>query len=188
MVEIAIATIQKAASGDMEAFEEIYKTFSSSVYAITLNITRNRQDAQDATQEVFVRVFRSLKGFRFGSSFGTWLYRIATNTAINTYHNRSRHRKNMVNIDEVGELALQKTDMPEAPAKEQIKESKISGMLDHLTPEHRACIILREVEGFDYRQMSEALGIPLNTVRSRLKRAREALVAYCRKEGFRYGL
>ena len=66
--------------------------------------------------------------------------------------------------------------------------ARVAALLDNISPEHRSCIVLREIEGLDYKEMAGALNIPLNTVRSRLKRAREALIAHCRKEGIRYEL
>jgi len=181
MREIAKDVIEKAALGDMAAFEEIYKSFSSTVYTIAFNITRNRQDAEEATQDVFVKIFRKLPDFKFESSFGTWVYRITMNTAINIYHSRTRHRQKTVNLDEIGDV----TDPGFSASKDALDResagSKVADLLRRLTPEHRSCIVLRELEELDYKEIAEVLRIPLNTVRSRIKRAREAMAAYCRR-------
>ena len=183
MQEIAKKTIEMAARGDMASFEEIYKQFSSTVYTIALGITRNRQDAEEATQDVFVKVFRGLKDFRFGSSFNTWLYRITVNTAINVYRKHAWHKTASLQYDESKDTRMAAPDMQRQEVMRQDLEARVGALLNNISPEHRSCIVLREIEGLDYKEIAGILSIPLNTVRSRLKRAREALMAYCRKEG-----
>lgn len=188
MTEIAKELIERSASGDVAAFEEIYKHYSSFVYTLAMNVTRNRQDAEEVTQDTFVKAFRNLKDFRFVSNFSTWLYRIAVNTAINAYNARSRRNNKVTNFEEMAEVA--------DPASGQVKEaienedaaSKVYSLLEILSPEQRSCIVLRELEELDYKEMAKVLKIPLNTVRTRLKRARESLAAYCRKEGICHGV
>ncbi len=182
-------TIEKAALGDMDAFEEIYKAFSSIVYTVAFNITHDRQDAEEVTQNVFVKVFRALKSFNFESAFGTWIYRIAMNTAITLYRSRARYSQKTESFDETKcSVAGQESDQSKDVLDRQSAEAKVARLLEHLTPEHRSCIVLRELEGLDYKEIAAVLRIPINIVRSWLKRAREALVAYCSREGVRYGL
>ena len=188
MVDISKDIIMKSALGDVGAFEEIYRTFSSAVYNIALNITRNREDAEEAAQDAFVRVFKQLKSFKFESSFGTWVYRIAVNSAINIYNARARHRKRSAGLDEAGDIADPASGLARERLEKEGLDLKVAGLLEHLSPEQRSCIALRELEGLDYKEIAAALAIPLNTVRTRLKRARESLVAYCRKEGLAHGL
>ncbi len=188
MRDIAKDIIDKAACGDLDAFEMIYKEYSASVYTIALGITRNRQDAEEVTQDVFVKIFRKLKGFAFRSSFGTWVYRITANTAVNTYNSRTRRGSNTVRIEEMDDLPDRSSTGPDAPIVQKEEGSKLALVLDALSPEHRSCIVLREIEGLNYKEMAGVLRIPVNTVRSRLRRAREALVAALRREGIRHGL
>lgn len=188
MRQIDKEIIRMAALGDMSAFEQIYKTFSSSVYTIAFNITRNCQDAEEATQDVFIKVHRKLGDFQFGSSFGTWVYRITMNTAINIYHSHKNHRQKVSSIDEIGEAAIPVSNTTKDELDRKNMESNIQEMLSHLSPEHSSCIVLRELEGLDYKEMSEILRIPLNTVRSRLKRARQALMDIGKNGGFHYEL
>jgi len=183
MREIAKSTIELAAHGDMAAFEDIYKEFSSTVYTLAFGVTQNQQDAEEATQDVFVKIFRSLKNFRFDSSFSTWLYRITMNTAINIYRKRKNHGLSFTNYDEPSDIQLAAPDISKDQRDRADAAARVAELLKNINPEHRACIVLREIEGLDYKEMADVLGIPLNTVRSRLKRAREALVAYCRKGG-----
>ncbi|MCX5667314.1 MAG: sigma-70 family RNA polymerase sigma factor [Candidatus Omnitrophica bacterium] len=188
MREIEKDTIVMAAGGNIAAFEEIYKQCSSTVYTLAFGVTRNCQDAEEATQDVFVKVFRSLRNFRFGSSFNTWLYRIAMNTAINIYRKRARQGAVSLQYDDLKDTRQETPDMRQNEIRQGDVAARIAALLDNISPEHRSCIMLREIEGFDYKEMAGILKIPLNTVRSRLKRAREALIAYCRKEGIRYEL
>ncbi len=188
MREIAKDTIEMAACGDMTAFEEIYKQCSPTVYTIALGVTRNHQNAEEATQDVFVKVFRGLKNFRFKSNFNTWLYRITINTAINIYRKYARHGAASLQYDEQKDIRTVAPETQRLEADQKDAGMLITALLDNISPEHRSCIMLREIEGLDYKEMAGALEIPLNTVRTRLKRAREALIAYCRKEGIRYEL
>lgn len=177
MHDIAREAIEKAAHGDMHAFEDIYRSMSSAVYSIALGITRNRQDAEDAAQETFIRIFRNIKNFRFGSSFGTWVYRIAVNTAINKYHQRSRRAAVTLNIEDASGLPAPAGSEARAAIDKADANLKVAALLAGLSPEHRAVIIMREMEGLDYREIADTIGVPINTVRSRLKRAREAMVS-----------
>ncbi len=188
MLDISREIIKKAASGDMGAFGEIYRTFSSTVYTVAFNITHNRQDAEEVTQDVFVKIFKKLDNFKFESAFSTWLYRITMNAAINTYHSRARRNKGTVNIENVDERIMQKAGASEDSQVIETALTEAGEILNHLSSEHRSCIVLREIEGLDYKEMAEVLNIPLNTVRTRLKRAREALRAYCAERGACHGL
>jgi len=188
MREIARETIELAAGGDIAAFEDIYKAFSSTVYTVALGVTRNAQDAEEAAQDVFVKVYRNLKDFRFGSSFGTWVYRITMNTAINIYRSKARHRAfGMADYAEVKDNIPDPHDTTKEEVERHHTAESVDRILDKMSPEHRLCITLREIEGLDYKEMAGILRIPLNTVRSRLKRARAAMAA-CAKEGLDHGL
>lgn len=181
MQDIAKITIERAAAGDMAAFEEIYKVFSPAVYSVALGITRNRQDAEEAAQEVFMKIYRGLKNFNFNSSLWTWTYRIAVNAAINVYKSRVRRGAAMENIEDAGDIPDAVSAGQRDALIQKESESKLLEVLKGLSAEHRACIVLREIEGLDYKEMADALGIPLNTVRTRLMRAREALIAMSSK-------
>ena len=167
----------KAAGGGIEAFEEIYRTASSFVYTLAMRVTNNRQDAQDVTHEVFVKIYRNLKSFAFRASFKTWVYRIAVNTAINHYRRTAKERKRQVNIDDVSPREVS-VEPQTAQLELHDRQEKLKPLLDRLNPDQRTVIMLREIEGLSYEEIAKALSIPINTVRSRLKRARQALMAY----------
>jgi len=169
--------IHKAASGDIQAFAEIYKGASSFVYNVALRTARNREDAQEITQEVFLKVFNSLRDFRFQSSFKTWLYRITVNTTLNvlkkTAYDRRRQFEYHENIS--AELPGQ-AEEAETSLEQREHKVQVDKMLETLNPEYRVCIILREIQGLSYEEIAQTLKTNINTVRSRLKRAREILL------------
>ena len=169
--------IHKAAVGDIQAFEEIYKGASSFVYNVALRTSRNREDAQEITQEVFLKVFKSLQDFRFRSSFKTWLYRITVNTTLNVLKKTAYDRRRQFTYHEniSAELPAQ-TEAAETSLEQRDRKEQVNKMLESLSPEYRACIVLREIQGLPYDEIAQALKININTVRSRLKRAREILL------------
>jgi RNA polymerase sigma-70 factor, ECF subfamily len=171
----------KASEANMEAFEKIYKISSGFVYGIALRITNNREDAQEATQNVFLNLYKNIKKFQFRSSFKTWLYRIAVNAAINVYKKRAKDTGKRVDYDVVDKIEEVKDPAKEAVDRHDSKE-RIASLLEKLNPDQRACIVLREIEGLSYKEIADALKININNVRTRLKRAREALLAYARSE------
>jgi len=189
MREIANEIIERAAGGDISAFEEVYKAFSSTVYTVALGVTRDRRDAEEATQDVFMKIYKGLKTFEFGSSLGTWIYRITVNTAINIYRRGARRRAfGMADYDEIKDSIPDPRDTFKEDTEKNHAAKSIDNILRKMSPEHRLCITLREREGLDYKEMAEVLRVPLNTVRSRLKRARAAMVACAQKEGLNHEL
>jgi RNA polymerase sigma-70 factor (ECF subfamily) len=180
MSDISNDLVMKAAHGDMTAFEEIYKATSGFVYNVALRITNNSSDADEVTQDVFIKVHRNLREFGFRSAFRTWVYRIAANTALNHCKCRGRREKGNVEYDPaVHDIAAPEGVIAEGDGEDA--EKKVALLLEALDPDQRACIVLREIEGLDYRAIADTLKININTVRSRLNRAREKLIAAGRK-------
>ncbi|OGX06285.1 MAG: hypothetical protein A2Z88_00555 [Omnitrophica WOR_2 bacterium GWA2_47_8] len=176
MDDIAKNVIVEASQGDIDAFEKIYRHYFHFVANVAFRVVNRREDAQDVTQEVFVTIYDNLKDFRFASSFKTWVYRITVNAAINYAKRAAKHRNNMVEYTQVFDL---KSPDPGAVEKmdSQISEKEVQALLNMLNPDQRACIVLRGFEGLSYEEISKALQMPINTVRSRIKRAREAMLA-----------
>ncbi|MFH1239113.1 MAG: sigma-70 family RNA polymerase sigma factor [bacterium] len=175
--DISRDLLLKAANGDVPAFEEIYKFASGFVYNVALRIAGNREDAQEIAQEVFLRIFKNLKDFKFKSSFKTWVYRITVNTALNI---RKKALKDLSRQAEYNENIYYKKaiqdDSPEKIIDTKTNEEMVNNLLAVLNPRHRACIVLREMQGLSYEEIAQVLKININTVRSRLKRAREILL------------
>ncbi len=173
MQDIAKDLIQLASHGDVEAFEEIYQTTSVFVYNTALGITGNTDDAREITQDVFISLFRNLKHFKFKSSLRSWIYRITINTALNfCKRNKKEYRSHTDTCVAQPQFSGQIDCRPEIA---------IESLLAELNPDQRACILLRH-QGLQYSEIAEVLNTNINTVRSRLKRAREALVQSLNKE------
>jgi RNA polymerase sigma-70 factor, ECF subfamily len=184
MQEISDDILIKAARGDIEAFEIVYRATARFVYNVACRVVRNAHDAEEITQEVFLTIYRKLKSFRSQSSLKTWIYRITVNSAINFGKKQSREKmkheeyhKNINPWEAVSQPKNSGTNHKEA----------IELLLKILNPDQRMCVILRNLEGLSYQQIARAMKISINTVRSRLKRAREKLIA-ARKEVIKDGL
>lgn len=175
--DISNDLLLKASNGDAQAFEEIYKFASGFVYNVALRIAGNREDAQEITQEVFLRVFKNLKNFKYQSSFKTWVYRITVNTALNIRKKalNDLNRRAEYNENIYAAKALQDNPLERIIDKKS-NEEIVNNLLAVLNPQHRACIVLREIQGLSYKEIAQALKININTVRSRLKRARQILL------------
>ncbi len=187
MQEIERELIQRAGEGDMGAFREIYQRASGYVYTLAYRVVNKKHDAEEVTQDVFLKVHQHLRAFKFESSFKTWLYRVAVNTALN--HAKKRSRVTTREVEEVFEDPATVTQ-PDAGKGIEAGETaaRLKVLLDQLNPDQRACIVLREIEGLDYQEIARSLSININTVRSRLKRAREALMALGQREVASHGM
>lgn len=188
--------IREAQKNDRVAFERLVLLYQKRVYGLALRLTNDRLDAQDLSQEVFVRAFRSLGTFRGEADFGTWLHRIAVNLWLNS---RRKAGLPTVSLDEqrdtgeglisreVGSLA----DEPETVLLAGELSELLQRALEGLPREQKAVLVLRELEGCSYGEIAGMLNCSPGTVRSRLSRAREALrrqvVERARQEGVRIG-
>ncbi len=149
------------------AQREVYDRHADRVYRVALRLTRDEQDAFDVAQETFVRAFERMSSFDERARLGTWLYRIATNEALQLFRRRDTERRHLRVVSEQQEHATR----PEAEAARQ----EVDDALEQLSAEHRAILILRYQEGLNYDELAEVLEIAPGTVASRLNRAREAL-------------
>jgi len=180
MREVTNETISMAAAGDTAAFEIIYRAHAGLIYNTTFRLLGNREDAQETTQEVFLTVYRKLPSFAHRASLTTWIYRIAVNQAINHLRKHGAARQQTVEFDERIDERLA-TSRVEDRLEHQAREKIVAGLLARLSPEQRTCIVLRNLEGLSYEDIAATLQVNINTVRSRLKRAREKLMAMGRK-------
>ena len=181
--DIDIQLIKAAARGDIDAFEQIYRATQGFVYNVALRVTQNATTADDVTQEVFIKMYNSLSAFKFNAALKTWLYRVTVNTAINYYHKSGREAKIKTDPDLVARHQ-EYTQSPGKIAERMDDKHKVDAMLAQLNPDQRACVVLREIQGLNYQEIAGTLKIKINTVRSRLKRARETLLAYAKKEAY----
>jgi RNA polymerase sigma factor (sigma-70 family) len=163
------------AQWELPSWEEIVRTHSSRVYRLAYRLTGNQHDAEDLTQEVFVRVFRSLSSYTPGT-FEGWLHRITTNLFLDGARRRQRIRFEGLG-DEVAQR-LQGSELTPAQAwDERHFDGDIQDALRALPPDYRAAVVLCDIEGFSYEEIAATLGVKLGTVRSRIHRGRAQLRA-----------
>jgi RNA polymerase sigma-70 factor (ECF subfamily) len=180
------ALIQRCAAGDEDACSELVAEHQRMVYQLSLNLLNDHNEALDLSQEVFLRVFRTLHGFRGQSALRTWIYRIVINQARNRQRWwRRRHRSQQVSLDDHihahGELpAPGNGGSPDRILGQKQLAERIRRSLDRLPFDQRTAIVLREIDGLSYEEIGYSLGIAVGTVKSRLARAREALRAQLR--------
>ena len=177
--------VGRAAAGDASAFRDLVVRHQVRVYQTVYRMLRDRTDADDVTQETFVRVYRNLDRFDRQREFGPWLQTIARNAALNCI--ASRKRRKAQSIDEIQEKGapppVTRDENPlEAAARRQVVE-RVRTALDRLPEEQRLVLILREFDGLQYEEIATTLGIPIGTVMSRLSRARLALGSLLRASG-----
>ena len=174
MQEISQRTIELAQQGERRSFEMIYEAYFSFASHVAYRIVTNKEDAEEVVQETFMNIYRNIANFQFRSSLKTWIYRITVNTALNFVKKHAKHRKQTPYIE-----AFSGTQEPDAfkLLETAEEEDRIQRLLNALSADHRAVTVLRSVQGLSYQEISEVLAIPINTVRSRIKRAREALLA-----------
>ena len=169
-------------AGDESAYEILIQRFEQPVYNLVSRLVDNPSDAADVAQEVFLKVFRKVDGFRAESSLKTWIYRIAVNEARNQRRWFTRHRGKEIGLEPVDSNAQGPQDWLCDPARspyqtvlDQETQVLIEAALQQVSPNYRAAVVLREVEGLSYEEISEVLEVSLGTVKSRILRGRESL-------------
>ena len=173
--------VRCAQSGERGAFDRLVLKYRSRIVKLTMRYTRNRADAEDATQETFIKAYRGLRHFRSDSAFYTWLYRIASNCARNLLKARRRNSfKNAVAISDYHHAVRHPKRLWDLATPEQLAlTADIRGMahaaLEGLSEEQHTAITLREIDGLSYEQIASAMAIPVGTVRSRVFRARNII-------------
>ncbi len=181
---VDFALVQRVQAGDVRAFDQLITKYRERLHAIVYNLTANREDASDLTQEAFIKAFRSIRLFKGESSFFTWLYRIAINTSL-THLKRSRMRRyfSFETLDEElaqSEILEALTDQTHSDKPSLIKElqEKLNEALQRLSPNHRTVVVLFEIEGLSHQEIATIMECSEGTVRSRLHYAKQQLQAY----------
>lgn len=174
--------VKRAQKNDLAAFEELVRIYQNKVFALCVNLAGNRDDAQDLAQEAFIRAYKALASFRNEADFGTWLHRITVNVWLN--HKRKKSSQQMLSLDEPyqsedGDSLKREVAAEDGDPLQLLEQKEFSNMvytaLKTLSGEHRAVLVLREIEGYSYDEVAQMLGCTLGTVKSRLSRAREAM-------------
>lgn len=174
------ALVQRCAQSDEAACAQLVAEHQRMVVQLAMNLLSDRDEALDLSQEVFLRVFRTIHRFRGGSSLRTWIYRITVNQARNRHRFwRRRHRDAQVSLDEHvaahGDLVSAGTSAPDRVLAQKELAGRLQRALEHLPFDQRSAIVLREIDGLSYEEIAYSLGVAVGTVRSRLTRARQAL-------------
>jgi len=175
--------VKRCQAGQTDAFDELVTRYRIRVFAMIYNMVHNEQDAWDLAQESFVKAWKSIKRFRRHSSFYTWIYRIVMNVTIDWLRKKQvkgvgAEFDDSIQLQEVDPASrtLPKADpLPhERMQRSEIRE-KIDNAIKQLSPEHRAVILMKEIEGMQYHEIAETLGCSIGTVMSRLFYARKRL-------------
>lgn len=169
-----IALIRRAQQGEHQAFGQIVRRYDQRVLSLAYDLIGNLEDAKDVYQEVFLRIYRGLGGFRFQSEFATWVYRVTVNCAI-SYGRRKRSREfSLEGWDGASSLVHQGAD-PQASAEWVEFKGQLARALDHLSPKERAVFVLRHTHGYRLTEIAELLEMKLGTVKNYLFRATQKM-------------
>ena len=166
--------VRAAAKGRTDAFEELVRLHEKKVYALTLRMCGNPEDARDAAQEAFLSAWRGLPSFRGEAGFSTWLYRLASNAAIDQLR-RNRRQREEASLD-AGEMDTpDQSPGPQEAAEGSELQRAVANGLASLSEDHRRILLLREYQELSYDEIAQTLDMDLGTVKSRISRARRAL-------------
>jgi RNA polymerase sigma-70 factor (ECF subfamily) len=164
--------------GNTAAFGELVRRYQDRLYNTVYRLVDHAEDAQDVVQEAFLSAYQSLDSFKGDSLFFTWLYRIAVNTAISL----KRKQRTVISLDTFGNsesrvdpLDASDYSRPGHHLEQTEQARRIQKALSQLSPEHRAVLIMKDMDGYKYETMAEMLKVPIGTIRSRLHRARAEL-------------
>ncbi len=173
--------IEQSRQGNVEAFEELIKDYKKVAYNIALRVLRNVEDAEDASQEALIKVFKNIQNFNMESTFKVWMYRIVVNTCIDF---KRKKNINVVSIDETIDLGgngqmhreiADDSNNPDSLVERNFNNKLINDAVNKLDDDYKNIIILRDIQGFSYSEISEILTCNIGTVKSRLNRARKSL-------------
>ena len=176
--------VRRARHGDLRAYDELVKRYQERIYATIYHMTSNHEDANDLAQESFIKAYSALKSFKGGSSFYTWLYRIAVNKTINFLKQRkNKYHLSLDDLDFNAEhdpdlVALVSHKTPQRDAGLSELQKKLNEALLKLSEPHRMVVVLHDVQGVSHEEIAEIVGCNIGTVRSRLFYARQQLQGY----------
>ncbi len=173
--------VKRARRGELAAYDELVKRYQERIYATIYHMTSNHEDANDLAQEAFIKAFQALKSFKGGSTFYTWLYRIAVNKTINFLKQRkNKHHLSLNDLDFNTEhnpdlVALISEKTPHRDAGLAELQKKLNESLLKLSEPHRMVVVLHDVQGVSHEEIAEIMACNIGTVRSRLFYARQQL-------------
>ncbi len=166
-----LSLVQQAQAGNQAAFSTLFRKYYNMVYAVAYGVLNRREESQDVTQDVLIKVHRDIQKFKGDSKFKTWLYRVTVNAAIDSV----RRRKEAEPIENVGDFLASNTIDPRRAASQAELKVRMQEALQKVSAEHRAVLVLREWENLSYEEIAETLQLESGTVMSRIFYARKAL-------------
>jgi RNA polymerase sigma-70 factor (ECF subfamily) len=176
--------VKRARQGDLGAYDELVRRYQERIYATVYHMTSNHEDANDLAQEAFIKAFQALKSFKGGSSFYTWVYRIAVNKTINFL--KQRRNKSQISLNDLDFNAEHDPDLvaliSEKTPRREINlnelQERLNVAMQKLSEPHRLVVTLHDVQGLSHEEIAEIMDCNIGTVRSRLFYARQQLQAY----------
>ena len=159
------------------AYDELVRTYNASIFHVAYRMLGDTADASDVVQEIFIKVFRNIGGFKGEAALKTWIFRIAFSEILNRLRWwKSRHRSSTVSLDDEpggnGHYMRDSSPTPDEVLESKERDTAIQQALGKLSSDHRSIIVLRDIEGFSYTEIADVLGVSIGTVKSRLARAR----------------
>jgi RNA polymerase sigma-70 factor (ECF subfamily) len=179
-----VELVQRARKGDLAAYDQLIQRYQERIYATIYHMTSNHEDANDLVQEAFIKGFQALKSFKGGSSFYTWVYRIAVNKTINFLKQRkNRSQMSLNDLDFNAEhdpdlVALISDKNPRREAGLAELQEKLNEGMQKLSEPHRLVVTLHDVQGLSHEEIAKIMGCNIGTVRSRLFYARQQLQGF----------
>ena len=176
--------VNRARRGDLAAYDDLVRRYQERIYATIYHMTANHEDANDLAQEAFIKAFQALKSFKGGSSFYTWVYRIAVNKTINFLkQRRNRAQMSLDDLDFNAEhdpdlVALISDKTPRREVNLAELQEKLNAAMQKLSEPHRLAVVLHDVQGLSHEEIAKIMDCNIGTVRSRLFYARQQLQAY----------
>lgn len=178
--------LDAARGGDQEAFAALVRLYEKRVFALTLRMCKNPEDAAEAAQDAFLAAWQGLRFFRGESSFSTWLYRLASNACVDLLRREGRHRAAVgpsLNDEELGLDAPDPAPTPHEAAEQKELRDVIDAGLQSLSENHRKVLILREIHQLTYDEIASTLDLDVGTVKSRISRGRKQLRKFFLESG-----
>ncbi len=174
--------VSRLKANEDAAYDELVRMYSSPIYHVAYRMTGDAAEASDAVQDIFLKIFRNIGGFKGEAALKTWIFKIAFSEILNRLRWwKRRHRDTTLSLDESpngnvpGHGVADAGPTPEEVLQAKERENAIQQALRRLSHEHRSIIVLRDIEGFSYTEIADVLGISMGTVKSRLARARADL-------------
>lgn len=164
--------IAETLAGDRSAYGQLVRRYQDRLFGAVMQVVRSREEAEDVVQDAFVKAYLKLETFQQSSAFYTWLYRIAFNAAVSRGRRKRPEASVEVHREASGGEPIDESEDAGERLLRQERAEQLQAALDGISEEHRAILVLREMEGFCYEEIAEVLDLPVGTVRSRLHRAR----------------